>query len=153
MLIRTVICSGVQESKLTDLTFEMWTPKFLCIPAQRIHKNTPRFHEAHLGPKRGDKPLLYRKYQRVGVIFLSLQLENDPAMVMNHVLPFAPQSEQYLLVSSFNISASITWFLFFMWSFSLCDRAAIFANKSVFFYLGRDYKFRIKNGHRARGKL
>ena len=47
----TSICSGVQLSRFTDLTRDMWTPKFLCIPAQRIHINMPMFQEAHLGPK------------------------------------------------------------------------------------------------------
>ena len=43
-------CSGVHVSKLTDLTLEMWTPKFLWIPAQRMQRKMPRFHDAHRGP-------------------------------------------------------------------------------------------------------
>ncbi len=48
--IITSICSGVQESRLTDLTREMCTPRFLWIPAQRMHMKTPIFQLAHLGP-------------------------------------------------------------------------------------------------------
>lgn len=47
----TWICSGVHWSRLTDLTLEMWTPRFRWIPAQRIHMNTPRFQEAQRGPE------------------------------------------------------------------------------------------------------
>lgn len=46
----TSICSGVHESRLTDFTLDIWTPKFRCIPAQRIQRKTPRFHDAHRGP-------------------------------------------------------------------------------------------------------
>lgn len=35
---------------MTDFTFDRCTPKFLWIPAHRIHKKIPRFQEAHLGP-------------------------------------------------------------------------------------------------------
>lgn len=42
-------CSGSHVSKLTDLTREMWTPRFLWIPAQRMQRNTPRFQAAHRG--------------------------------------------------------------------------------------------------------
>lgn len=48
--INTTTCSGVQVSKLTDLTLLMWTPRFLCIPAHLIHKNIPKFQLAHRGP-------------------------------------------------------------------------------------------------------
>lgn len=48
----TATCSGVHVSKLTDFTLEMWTPRFLCIPAHRIHKNTPKFHDAQRGPEK-----------------------------------------------------------------------------------------------------
>lgn len=47
----TCICSGVHWSKLTDLTLDMWTPKFRCIPAHLIQIKTPVFQEAHRGPK------------------------------------------------------------------------------------------------------
>lgn len=47
----TSICSGVHESRFTDFTLDICTPKFRCIPAQRMHRKTPRFHEAHRGPK------------------------------------------------------------------------------------------------------
>ena len=70
----TTTCSGVQESKLTDFTahktrfltapiecheinfvpLEMWTPRFLCMPAQRIQRNIPKFQDAHLGPTQKD---------------------------------------------------------------------------------------------------
>lgn len=46
----TSICSGVHESRFTDFTLDIWTPKFRCIPAQRIQRKTPRFHDAHRGP-------------------------------------------------------------------------------------------------------
>lgn len=46
----TDTCSAVHESRLTDFTFDRCTPKFLWIPAHRIHKKIPRFQEAHLGP-------------------------------------------------------------------------------------------------------
>ena len=46
----TSICSSVQLSKLTDLTRDIWTPKLRWIPAHLIQINTPKFHEAHLGP-------------------------------------------------------------------------------------------------------
>ncbi len=35
---------------MTDLTREMCTPRFLWIPAQRMHMKTPIFQLAHLGP-------------------------------------------------------------------------------------------------------
>ena len=47
----TSICSGVQESKLTDLTRDMCTPRLRWIPAQRMHMNTPRFQDAQRGPR------------------------------------------------------------------------------------------------------
>ena len=50
MLLLTAICSGVHESKFIDFTLDICTPKFLCMPAHLIHKNTPMFHDAHLGP-------------------------------------------------------------------------------------------------------
>lgn len=49
------ICSGVHASKFTDLTFEMWTPRFRWIPAHRMHRKTPKFHEAHRGPEREER--------------------------------------------------------------------------------------------------
>ncbi|KAG8261577.1 hypothetical protein J6590_070018 [Homalodisca vitripennis] len=52
LVILTTTCSGVHESKLTDLTLEMWTPRLRWIPAHRIHKKIPRFQDAHLGPNR-----------------------------------------------------------------------------------------------------
>lgn len=51
----TWICSGVHWSRLTDFTLEMWTPRLRWMPAQRIHMNTPRFHDAHRGPGMGKK--------------------------------------------------------------------------------------------------
>lgn len=30
----------------------MWTPRLRWIPAHRMHRNIPKFHEAHLGPRR-----------------------------------------------------------------------------------------------------
>lgn len=47
----TCICSGVHWSKLTDLTLDIWTPRFRCIPAHLMQIKTPVFQEAHLGPK------------------------------------------------------------------------------------------------------
>lgn len=51
-VVYTWICSGVHWSRLTDLTLEMCTPRLRWMPAQRIHMNTPRFHEAHRGPEK-----------------------------------------------------------------------------------------------------
>lgn len=48
-LIIDAICSSVQESKSTDLTREMCTPKLRCTPEQRMQTNTPMFQEAHRG--------------------------------------------------------------------------------------------------------
>ena len=48
----TATWCGVHESRLTDLTLEMWTPKFRWIPAHLMHKNIPKFHEAHRGPEK-----------------------------------------------------------------------------------------------------
>lgn len=50
----TSICSGVHESRFTDLTLDICTPKFRCIPAHRMHRKTPRFHDAHRGPREED---------------------------------------------------------------------------------------------------
>ena len=50
--IFTAICSAVHESRLTDLTRDTWTPRLRCMPAHRIQRKTPRFHDAHLGPVR-----------------------------------------------------------------------------------------------------
>ena len=47
----TASCSAVQASRLTDFTFETWTPRLRWIPAHRMHRNTPRFHDAHRGPE------------------------------------------------------------------------------------------------------
>jgi len=46
----TETCSPVHESRFTDLTRETWTPRFRWIPAHRMHRKIPRFHDAHLGP-------------------------------------------------------------------------------------------------------
>lgn len=56
--VYTWICSGVHWSRLTDLTLEMWTPRLRWIPAQRMHMNTPRFHDAHRGPGVGKRESL-----------------------------------------------------------------------------------------------
>ena len=42
-------CSVVQLSILKLLTFETCVPNLRCSPAQRMHRNTPRFHDAHPG--------------------------------------------------------------------------------------------------------
>jgi len=47
---KTSICSTVQESNVTDLTFEMCVPILRWIPAQLTHKKHPIFHEAQRGP-------------------------------------------------------------------------------------------------------
>lgn len=52
----TWICSGVHWSRLTDLTLDMCTPRFLWMPAHLMQIKTPRFHEAHLGPVREKEP-------------------------------------------------------------------------------------------------
>lgn len=46
----TCICSCVHWSRLTDFTLDIWTPRFLWIPAHRIQMNTPIFQDAHRGP-------------------------------------------------------------------------------------------------------
>ena len=51
--VLTCICSSVHESRLTDLTLDICTPRLRCIPAHLMHKNIPRFHDAHLGPVGG----------------------------------------------------------------------------------------------------
>lgn len=48
--VLTATCSGVHVSKFTDLTLEMCTPKLRCMPAQRIHRKIPIFHDAQRGP-------------------------------------------------------------------------------------------------------
>lgn len=42
-------CSSVHESRSTDLTLLMCTPRERCIPEQRIHMKTPKFQAAHRG--------------------------------------------------------------------------------------------------------
>lgn len=51
----TWICSEVHWSRLTDLTLDMCTPRFLWMPAHLMQINTPRFQEAHLGPDNARK--------------------------------------------------------------------------------------------------
>jgi len=51
----TCICSCVHWSRLTDFTLDIWTPRFLWIPAQRIQMNTPIFQDAHRGPAKRHK--------------------------------------------------------------------------------------------------
>jgi hypothetical protein len=43
------ICSSVHESRSTLFTREIWVPIPRCIPLQRMHTKTPKFHEAHRG--------------------------------------------------------------------------------------------------------
>uniref|UniRef100_A0A2M4D6T9 Putative secreted protein n=1 Tax=Anopheles darlingi TaxID=43151 RepID=A0A2M4D6T9_ANODA len=43
-------CSGVQLSRFTDFTRLMCTPRFRCMPAQRMQRNTPKFQDAQRGP-------------------------------------------------------------------------------------------------------
>ena len=43
----TFIMSGDQESSRTDLTLEILMPRWM--PAQLIHRNTPKFTEAQSG--------------------------------------------------------------------------------------------------------
>ena len=50
MNILTAVWCGVQESRFTDFTFDIWTPRFRWIPAQRMQTKMPIFHDAHLGP-------------------------------------------------------------------------------------------------------
>ena len=50
--VHTEICSGVQESRLTDFTRDMCTPRLRWMPAQRIQRKTPRFHDAQRGPEK-----------------------------------------------------------------------------------------------------
>ena len=47
--IQTSICSVVQVSRFTDLTFEIWTPRPLWIPEHRMHIKIPKFQLAHRG--------------------------------------------------------------------------------------------------------
>ena len=59
--VLTCICSSVHESRLTDLTLDICTPRLRCIPAHLMHKNIPRFHDAHLGPVGEKKKILRGK--------------------------------------------------------------------------------------------
>lgn len=59
-------CSGDQVSKFTDLTRVMCTPRLRWIPAHRMHKNTPRFHDAHRGPVNGIGDVLSSVTQEEG---------------------------------------------------------------------------------------
>ncbi len=61
----TAICSAVHWSRLTDFTLLMWTPRFRCIPAQRIQKNTPKFHDAQRGPIHTKKLTLYVYFRKI----------------------------------------------------------------------------------------
>ena len=94
----TVICSGVQESRLTLLTLEMWTPRFLWIPAHLMHMNTPRFQDAHRGPE-------------------SVSTEPPATTASSRLPPLAWQSAQNLFSSSLNMLANISWC--FSWSLLL----------------------------------
>lgn len=62
----TWICSEVHWSRLTDLTLDMWTPKFLWMPAHRMQIKTPRFQEAHLGPDNTRDTACVSNLKRVG---------------------------------------------------------------------------------------
>lgn len=46
----TATCCGVHVSRLTLLTLDIWTPRLRWMPAQRMHRKIPKFHDAHLGP-------------------------------------------------------------------------------------------------------
>lgn len=49
VIVRTSTCSFDQLSMLKDLTFEMCVPSLRCMAAQRMHRNTPRLHDAQAG--------------------------------------------------------------------------------------------------------
>ena len=86
---------GVHESKFTDFTLEIWTPKFRWIPAQRIHTKMPIFHEAHLGPWKKKK--------------ISYFLFDKTKEFSNKNPPLASQSTQYLLSSSCSMRFKSSW--------------------------------------------
>ena len=44
-------------SRFTDFTLEMCTPRLRWIPAHLMHRNIPKFQDAHLGPERDEKML------------------------------------------------------------------------------------------------
>ena len=114
----TSICSGVHESRFTDFTLDIWTPKFRCIPAQRIQRKTPRFHDAHRGPVVGETS----KISHQEVRFFRQKEQNlwRKTNEDHSMLPFAPQSEQYLFSSSFSNSDKIAWFEFCFCPLSFC---------------------------------
>lgn len=115
----TSICSGVHESRFTDFTLEIWTPKFRCIPAQRIQRKTPRFHDAHRGPVVGEARKI--SHQEVRCIRQKSKTCNGRrTKTVNSILPLAPQSEQYLFSSSFSNSDKIAWFEFCFCPLSFC---------------------------------
>lgn len=67
VVIDTCICSDVHWSRLTDFTLEMWTPRLRWMPAQRIHMNTPRFHDAHRGPvEKEEETVVSKMLSKVG---------------------------------------------------------------------------------------
>lgn len=80
-------------SRFTDRTRDMCTPRFLWMPAHRIHRKMPRFHDAHLGPVIQVK---------ISMIFIFTSHTKT-------ILPLASQSTQYLLSSSRSICVSIVW--------------------------------------------
>lgn len=92
-------CSSVHLSKLTDLTFEMCVPNFLCKPPQRMQRKTPKFHEAHRVPSNRNRYSM---------------IDN-----LHHIVPFWPQSAQYLFGSSFSNSMRVCSFLRAVESFTV----------------------------------
>lgn len=111
----TSICSGVHESRFTDFTRDIWTPKFRCMPAQRIQRKTPKFHDAHRGPVVRETSKI--NHQEVSFFRQKEQNLWRKTNEDHSMLPFAPQSEQYLFSSSFSNSDKIAWFEFCPLSF------------------------------------
>ena len=121
----TSICSGVQESKLTDLTRDMCTPRLRWIPAQRMHINTPRFQDAQRGPRMAVTQTEPNTVSLTGPVPFQLTLSPPLNTLHNNMIPlewladtyqlsslcvpFAIQSAQYLLSSSLNRSIKIVW--------------------------------------------
>lgn len=98
-----MICSAVHESRFTDFTLEICTPRLRWKPAQRIQMKTPIFQLAH----RGSKDL----HQILRVSFAPLL--------------FVSQSTQYLLSSSLSIWARVIWYFSCIFNFARSHRPAI----------------------------
>ena len=111
-LILTDTWIWVHESKFTDLTLDIWTPRFLCIPAQRIQRNTPKFQVAQRGPKN----IRMQDILDLWYLMFYATMASTRQTFLMHILsiPLASQSTQYLLSSSCSILVRSSWSLSWM---------------------------------------